>query len=440
MTEYKHRPMGLPVPDGRLSRLARLGGMAAGVAGNIAVNGGRQLVSGQRPKMNDLLLTPANAARITSQLAQMRGAAMKMGQLMSMEGGDFIPPELAEILGHLRADAHYMPPAQLKKVLSANWGADFLKRFKRFDVRPIAAASIGQVHRAQTKDGRDVAIKVQYPGVRKSIDSDVSNVASLLRLTGLLPKELDIAPMLAEAKRQLHEEADYQREGDMLDQFGILLADDPRFVVPQLHPDLTTENILGMDYIDGVAIETLTDASQDTRDTVMNALVALVVQELFEFKLMQTDPNFANYRYDPDTGKVVLLDFGATRPFSDGMVERYRQLLRAGLSDDREARRAAMIEIGFFTADTQPKHQNQILDMFAMAMEPVQAGGTFDFAETDLAGRLRMAGMEIAAERDFWHIPPMDTLYVQRKMGGIYLLASRLKARINLSPLIAAAT
>ena len=439
MKQYKHRPMGLPVPDGRLSRLARLGGMAAGVAGNIAVNGGRQLASGQRPRMNDLLLPPANAARITSQLAQMRGAAMKMGQLLSMEGGDFIPPELAEILGHLRADAHYMPPGQLKKVLAASWGTDFLKRFQRFDVRPIAAASIGQVHRAQTKDGRDVAIKVQYPGVRKSIDSDVSNVASLLRLTGLLPKELDIAPMLEEAKRQLHEEADYHREGEMLDRFGTLLADDPQFVVPRLHADLTTENILGMDYVQGIAVESLSDASQDIRDTVMNRLVALLVRELFEFHLMQTDPNFANYRYDPDTGKVILLDFGATRAFTPAMAAQYRDLLRAGLAGDPDARRTAMIDIGFFAADTQAKHQDQILNMFAMAMQPLQEGGTFDFARTDLAGRMREAGMELASERDFWHIPPMDTLYVQRKMGGIYLLANRLKARIDLSPLIEAA-
>ncbi|MEL6520948.1 MAG: AarF/ABC1/UbiB kinase family protein [Pseudomonadota bacterium] len=438
-TEYKHRPIGLPVPDGRLTRLARLGSMAVGVAGNVAWNGGRQLVSGQRPRLDDLLLTPANAARITSQLAQMRGAAMKMGQLLSMEGGDFLPQELADILGHLRADAHYMPPAQLKKVLAANLGADFLKRFKRFNVRPIAAASIGQVHRAETKDGRDVALKVQYPGVRRSIDSDVSNVAQLLRLSGLLPRELDISPMLEEAKRQLHEEADYQREGEMLDRFGELLQDDPRFVVPRRHEDLTTETILGMDYVEGDPIENLADAPQETRDDAMGALLDLLVKELFSFNLLQTDPNFANYRFNSQTGQIVLLDFGAARPITPALAAQYRALLRAGVSGDREDRRAAMIDIGFFAVDTEARHQTQILDMFELAMEPMRAGGMFDLTDTELADRLRAAGMEMAAEREFWHIPPMDTLYVQRKMAGIYLLAGRLKARINLDPLLRAA-
>ena len=172
--------------------------MATGVAGNMLMAGAQQLAQGKRPKLGDLLLTPANALRITQQLSQMRGAAMKVGQLLSMDAGDLLPAELTRILSRLRDDAHHMPPAQLQKVLAAEWGANWRTKFSRFDVKPVAAASIGQVHRAVTRDGRELAIKVQYPGVAESIDADVDNVATLLRMSGVLPRGLDVAPLLAE--------------------------------------------------------------------------------------------------------------------------------------------------------------------------------------------------------------------------------------------------
>ena len=186
----------MAVPSGRGSRLARLGWMATGIAGSMMAEGARQLAQGNRPKMSDLLLTPANARRVADQLAKLRGAAMKVGQLVSMETGDLLPPALAEILARLRSDARAMPKAQVASVLETNWGKGWEKQFKHFSYTPLAAASIGQVHRAQTRDGRDLAIKIQYPGVRESIDSDVDNVAGLLRLSGLLPRDMDIKPLL----------------------------------------------------------------------------------------------------------------------------------------------------------------------------------------------------------------------------------------------------
>ena len=191
---------GRAVPSGRLARLAAFGSMAGGVAGNMIAGGARALARGERPSVAGLLLTPGNAATITGQLAHLRGAAMKMGQLLSMGSSDLVPTELSDILARLRADGQHMPPAQLQTVLDKHWGTGWRTRFARFDVRPIAAASIGQVHRAQTRDGRDLAIKIQYPGVRQSIDSDVDNVATLVRLTGMMPSSLDIAPLLSEAK------------------------------------------------------------------------------------------------------------------------------------------------------------------------------------------------------------------------------------------------
>ncbi|MBB4286017.1 AarF/UbiB family protein [Roseospira goensis] len=436
MTDTPSDSRALAVPGGRLTRLARFSGLASTIAGTAALNGARQIVQGRRPQARDLLLTPANARTVADQLAHLRGAAMKVGQLISMDAGDMMPPELAEVLARLRADAHFMPHGQLKRVLARTWGADWQTRFATFQRRPIAAASIGQVHRARTTDGRDLAIKVQYPGVRRSIDSDVSNVAALMRLSGVLPRDLDIAPMLAEARRQLHEEADYAREGDHLSRFAALLADAPAFVVPGLHADLTTPDVLAMDYVEGVPIDALTTAPQATRDRVMTLLIGLLFRELFEFHLMQTDPNFANYRYQPDTGRVVLLDFGATRAFRPEMAAQFRRLMAAGLDGDRAAVRQAILDIGFFAEETAPHHQAMMIDMVAMSMEPLRRPGAFDFAHNDLALRMRDTGMALGTDRSFWHIPPMDTLFMQRKFAGLYMLATRLKARVDLRAII----
>jgi Predicted unusual protein kinase len=221
--------------------------VAESLAGGVALGAAREAVAGRRPRLADLLLTPANAARFARELSHLRGAAMKMGQLLSMDAGEMLPPEIAEAFAHLRADAQHMPPKQLRAALDRRWGRGWLDRFERFDPRPMAAASIGQVHRATTKDGRDLAIKIQYPGVRESIDSDVANMATLIRMAGAPPEGLDMGPLLDEARRQLRDEADYAREGAYLDRYGALLADDPEFVVPRRHADFTTEDVLAMD-------------------------------------------------------------------------------------------------------------------------------------------------------------------------------------------------
>jgi predicted unusual protein kinase regulating ubiquinone biosynthesis (AarF/ABC1/UbiB family) len=428
---------GVAVPAGRLSRLARIGGLATGIAGDLALRGARELARGRRPDLGALLLTPANAARLADELARMRGAAMKVGQLLSMDAGELLPRELADVLGRLRADAHPMPPRQLKETLAAEWGADWLRRFERFDVRPLAAASIGQVHRARTRDGRDLAVKVQYPGVRRSIDSDVDNVAALIRLSGLVPASLDLAPMLAEAKRQLREEADYEREGAQLARFGALLADAPDYAVPALAPDLTTRGALAMGFVEGVAVETLAEAPQAERDRAMTLALGLLFRELFEFRLAQTDPNFANYRWDAAGGRLVLLDFGATREIPETTAGAYRDLIRAGLAGDAAGAEAAALALGLFGAETAAHHRAQVLALVSMALEPLRAGGPFDFADGALAARMRAAGQALAEARDFWHVPPMDTLYLQRKFGGLYLLGARLRARVDVGALLA---
>ncbi|SIS66631.1 Predicted unusual protein kinase regulating ubiquinone biosynthesis, AarF/ABC1/UbiB family [Roseivivax lentus] len=427
-----------PVPSSRLSRVGRMGRFATGVLGRAAHDGMRAYARGDRPGLGQLMMTPANAARLAEELSRMRGAAMKMGQLLSMEAGEVLPPELAQILARLRSEAHSMPPAQLKTVLSDNWGADFLKRFRKFDVRPIAAASIGQVHRAVTKDGRELAIKVQYPGIRASIDSDIRNLGGLLKWSGMLPKGLDLGPLLEEARLQLHEEADYTREAQSLAEFGAHLGDDPDFIVPGLAEALTTRDILAMDFIPSQPIESLTEADAGTRNRVAEKLIALTLRELFALGAMQTDPNFANFRYQAETGRIVLLDFGAVRRFEPARVAIFRDLMRATLSADRAATHEAAIAVGYLRGDTAAHHREQILDMMEIAAAPLQDDAPFDFARAGLATRFAEAGQHFAEDRDFAVIPPVDALFLQRKVGGLYLLCARLGAKVPVRPLLAA--
>ncbi len=429
---------GAAVPTGRANRLMRFGGIASGIAGSVVAGGLRSIANGKRPDLAQLLLTPANTLRLTDGLSHLRGAALKLGQMLSMDTGMVLPPELTAILGRMRDDARHMPPKQLQTVLNAEWGTGWYGRFARFDVRPFAAASIGQVHRAVTRDGQELAIKVQYPGVRASIDSDVDNVAALMRLPGLLPRGMDIGPLLAEAKRQLHAEADYLAEARHLVRFGELLAGSDTFALPALHAGLSTPQVLAMGYMESVPLDSLVDAPQAVRDRVAAALIDLVLRELFVFGAMQTDPNLANYRFDPATGRIVLLDFGAVQTVTPELAEDFRALARVALDGGAAETRDAMLRIGYFDATTAPHHQALIRSMFDTAMGPLRQDAPFDFGSSDLLERLRDMGLAIGSDRDLAHVPPAATLFLHRKIGGMYLMAAKLRARVALGPMVAA--
>ncbi|BDA84318.1 ubiquinol-cytochrome c reductase [Aureimonas sp. SA4125] len=410
--------------------------MAANVAGGMLLDGASRFARGERPRLEDLLMTPANVLKVTGQLAHLRGAAMKMGQLISMEAGTFLPPELSAIMARLRADAEPMPRHQVQSVLDREWGPGWQSRFEDFSFRPMAAASIGQVHRAVTTDGRDLAVKIQYPGVRRSIDSDVDNVATLLRMSGMVPRHLDIAPLLGEAKRQLREEADYALEADYIERYAALLGDDPDFLLPAVHRDLSGGSILAMTYLPSVPIETLESAPQEERDRVARLLLDLALREIFDFQLMQTDPNLANFRYEPETRRIVLLDFGATRAFTASFAEECRALAAAGIADDRSGMHAALTAMGLIDETVPKRHQDRVMAMVDRTRALLLRSDVFDFGDTTFLHDLREQGIEFASERDGWRLPPTDTLFLQRKFGGIYLLASRLKARLDVKALL----
>jgi len=265
----------------------------------------------------------------------------------------------------------------------------------------------------------------------------VDNVATLLRVSGLLPRALELAPLLEEAKRQLHEEADYLREAGNLQRFAGLLGTDADFVLPAPVHALTRSDILAMHWVEGVAVESLDSAAQPVRDRIAGLLIGLLFRELFEFGLVQTDPNFANYRYDAASGRIVLLDFGATRAYSMTVVDAYRRLMSGAIRNDPAAMSAAAQEIGYFQEHLHASQRDAVIALFAEACEPLRHDGAYDFGASDLARRIRDAGLRLSMERDFWHTPPADALFLHRKLGGLYLLAARLGARVPVGRLAA---
>ena len=208
---------------------------------------------------------------------------MKLGQMLSMDAGDVLEPELADILSRLRSDADPLPTKQLNQVLESSLGINWKAEFLSFNFKPIASASIGQVHQAYSDAGDKLAIKVQYPGIRKSIDSDVDNVGTLLNIVGLIPKSVDYKGLLEEAKKQLHDEADYAREADYATRYYHALKEHTHFVVPKIHPQMSSESVLAMDFIEGVSIEQIEGYDQSTRDFVMRSLLELNVQRVVRF-------------------------------------------------------------------------------------------------------------------------------------------------------------
>ena len=224
----------------------------------------------------------------------------------------------------------------------------------------------------------------------------------------------------------------------MMTGYADRLAGSPDFVVPVLHAPLTTANVLAMTFVEGVPVETLEGAPQDTRDRVMAGMIALVLRELFDWRLMQTDPNFANYRWQPETGRVVLLDFGATRAVPEPTAEGYRRLLLAGLAGDPDAVREAAVAAGFIGATAVTRHRALVDRMIDVILGELNRAGPFNFGDRAFVGVLRDQGIEMARDRESWHIPPVDTLFVQRKISGTALLAARLKARVDVRGMVAA--
>lgn len=421
----------------RLGRLGMLGKLAGNIAGGFVTEGARQLYQGKRPAVRDLILTADNLNRLGDKLSQMRGAAMKVGQLLSMDSGHLLPAELSQLLAGLRDNAHTMPLGDVANALNSAWGENWDSQFERFNFTPIAAASIGQVHHAILKDGRQVAVKIQYPKIRQTIDSDVDNVGSLLKISRLLPDDIDISALLGEAKFQLHREADYSLEATAIERFRSMLINDDRFEVPAVIGELSNSDVLTMTYLDGVPIDELKHSSEEIRNQIATAMLDLSLQEVFNWGLVQTDPNFANYLYDEKRNKIQLLDFGATREYSQEKVLAFKQLLQACMdANDHDVLEHHAANVGYLEVTDTEIYKSSITELLHTATEPVRSSDDFSFHADRLADRMREIVLNLRRKERFARIPPVEILFLHRKLGGLYLLFSHFKANVAVRQLI----
>lgn len=284
------------VPSSPLARVAGFGGLAARLAFGAASEFiGRSVGLKPSPPPNAetsrVPLSEAQAQRLADGLCKMRGAALKVGQMLSLSDESIMPPDVVQVLERVRAQADIMPQAQLESMMRGQFGSDWREEFggDAFQLKPIAAASIGQVHITRLKDGRKAAVKIQYPGVAESIHSDLNNLKKVLAIANFLPKGLYLDSIIRVAKEELTAECDYIREAAAQERFRQLLADDPDFEVPEIIPELSTKHVLTSTWLEGFPIDHIIDAGidQETRNKIARRLLKLTLRELFEWRLMQ---------------------------------------------------------------------------------------------------------------------------------------------------------
>ncbi len=425
----------LPVPEGRLVRASSFGKIAMKFASSVVFDGTKELISGQSPSLKNLLIQEKNILTFVEELTKLRGAALKIGQLLSLEANDFLPVEYSTLLANLRNKNFHMPNYQLGEVLRENYGDNFLDNFSEFNETPIAAASIGQVHKCKCGD-KELILKIQYPKIRESIESDINNIRLVTKNLGILPKSFDFDKLLEAGKIQLLKETDYLLEAAHQKNFHRLLKTDKKFVVPKINEKLTTTKILAMEYQNGVTIDQVAHHDQKTKDSMINNLVELAFKEIFEFNLIQTDPNFANFLFDDTSKKIVLLDFGATTKVSKKNIRVFKDILKGLALDRKEMVKKALITLKIFSPNASNSVKNYLLDMIWNLSLPLRKNKDFDFLHCISTEDLNMLTSTLINQKDRFQLPDPQILFIQRKLGGIFLLGRKFGARKNFSKLV----
>src|SRR3954470_8173965 len=343
------------LPTGRIARTARVGGLVTGQglrwAGMRTAN---RVRTPERAAAAQKVRTSALVGQLVDQLGQMRGAAMKVGQMISMVEFDGLPEderdELQRRLAALRDDVPPVRFAELEKLMHKGFGGPLERVFRDFDERAFAAASIGQVHRATTIDGEDVAVKIQYPGVAEAVDTDLRNAMLLLPLVKRLAPGLDAKALAAEMRERIGEELDYELEAQNQRRIERLMRGHPFVRVPHVHTSLSTRRVLVSEYVEGERFEAVRGADEAQRDRYGEIVFRLYFGLLYRDRIALGDPHPGNYLLCPD-GRVCFLDFGLLRSVDAARVAAERAIALAVRGGDAEALKAALRAGGYLPSE-----------------------------------------------------------------------------------------
>lgn len=386
---------------------------------------------------------------LTRELGELKGTAMKVGQMLSMVGESALPPEAVKILKTLQEEA---PPLEWKivqGVLEQELGKEKLSLLE-IEEESIGSASLGQVHRAVRKsDGKVLALKIQHPGVDSAIESDLRTIRRLLSVTKLLPEGGRYDLLFDEVRQMLYQEIDYEAERVFTDEFRKLVAEDERYIVPETFPEFSTKRVLATSYEEGVGVDSreVRALSQERRNQLGLSAFELYLKELFVWHKMQTDPHFGNYRVRisrPKNGssrpdQIVLFDFGAVKTFPDAFLKPYFQMVRGSVTHDFEQIEKGAVGLGFMRPDDDAELKKRFAELCLLIMEPFSEKTSeacpYDFGESDLPARAIRAGKALAFAYRL-RPPPRDIVFLDRKMGGVFLFMAKLDARVHARPLL----
>jgi len=340
------------IPKGRVRRSAKLGSVVgmqgARYAGTRATNVARS-EEGSKEKLEQRHLE--TAMKMVGALGQMKGAAMKLGQFASFIDTEFLPPEYAEIyqeqLAKLRTDAPAMPWEKVVRVLEEEYeGEPLSELFADFEEEAFAAASIGQVHRAELIDGRRVAVKIQYPGIAEALDADLRNMGTIVRLARALAPGLDAKAIASEIRERMMEELDYEYEAQNQRSFARAYRDHPFIYVPEVITRLSRRRVLVTELVEGIGFEEIKELPDEERSRFGEIVFRGSFGSIYHLQHFNADPHPGNYILMPD-GRVAFLDFGMTKKLDREQIVLEQKVIDAAIRGEPEALREALHDLGF---------------------------------------------------------------------------------------------
>jgi predicted unusual protein kinase regulating ubiquinone biosynthesis (AarF/ABC1/UbiB family) len=426
------------LPTGRLARTARVGGLVTGQSLRWAgMRTANRVRTPERAAAAQSERTAALVHQIVDQLGQMRGAAMKVGQMLSMIEFDGLAEdeqaELQRSLAALRDDIPPVPFADLEKLMRKELGGPLRRVFSEFDERAFAAASIGQVHRATTVDGDEVAVKIQYPGVAEAVETDLRNATLLLPLVKRLAPGLDAKALAAELRERIAEELDYELEAQNQRRIERLLRGHPFVGIPRVHSDLSTRRVLVSEYIDGERFEAVRRAGETERDHYGEIVFRFFFGLLYRDGIALGDPHPGNYLLRPD-GQVCFLDFGLLRDVDAARVAGERSIARAVRERDAPALKAALLSGGYLPASrADAVDADWALSLMRMATKWYAVPGQRRLApghERPGRDRQRPDGEQRAAMKEQvnqFTLPP-ESILIRRMHGIVAVVLQQLRA------------